>query len=117
MSGRRGSRPVYSTAAGSLCPHCGWPVADCRCSSNLEEVVPASIVAVLRLEKAGRGGKSVTVVDGLPKNRSFVRALQSELQRACATGGAAREGAVELQGDHRERLRTLLAGKGWKTKG
>lgn len=117
MSTRRGSRPVYSTATGSLCPRCGWPVADCRCSSSFEEAIPDSIVAVLRLEKAGRGGKSVTVVDGLPKNRAFVRALQSELQRACATGGAAREGAVEIQGDHRERLRALLAAKGWKTKG
>ena len=117
MVSRRDSRPVYSTAKGSLCQRCGWPVADCRCSASLDEAVPAKIVAVLRLEKSGRSGKSVTVVDGLPKNRAFVRALQSELQRACASGGAARDGAVEIQGDQRERLRPLLAGKGWQTKG
>lgn len=116
------SRPgtVYSTAAGRTCPKCGWPVADCHCSTSLEQAVPerpGQIVAVLRVEKAGRGGKTVTVVDGLPRNRAFLAELAAELKRACGTGGTAHEASVELQGDHRETLRPRLAAKGWTVKG
>jgi translation initiation factor 1 len=117
MSARPGSRPVFSTAQGRLCPRCGWPVADCRCSVRFDEVVPARIVAKLRIEKAGRGGKTVTVVDGLPRNAAFLAALAAECRRACGTGGAAQAATVELQGDHRERLRALLAAKGWEVRG
>ena len=108
---------VYSTARGRVCPKCGWPGRECRCSQRFDEPVPARITVKLRVEKAGRGGKTVTVVDGLPRNAAFVKALAAKLRGACGTGGTAREGCVELQGDHRERLRTLLAGKGWTVKG
>jgi translation initiation factor 1 len=74
-------------------------------------------VVKLRIEKSGRGGKTVTVIDGLPRNASFVAALATELKRACGTGGAARDGAVELQGDLRDRARDLLTAKGYAVKG
>jgi translation initiation factor 1 len=111
------TRPVYSTVSGRLCPSCGWPLADCRCSSRFDEALPAKLVAKLRLEKAGRGGKTVTVVDGLPRNAKFLAALAAETKRACGTGGAAKESTIELQGDHRDRLRELLRAKGWEVKG
>jgi translation initiation factor 1 len=79
--------------------------------------VPAKIACVLRLEKKGRGGKTVTVVAGLPRNPAFLAALAAELKRACGTGGTATDDAVEIQGDHRERLRALLAAKGWRARG
>ncbi len=110
-------RLVYSTEAGRLCPRCGWPKDDCRCAANLEQPVPERIVARLRLEKSGRGGKSVTVVDGLPKNREFLSALASDLKRACGSGGTAGDGCVEIQGDRRETLRPLLAARGFTVKG
>ena len=103
-----------------MCPKCGWPADDCRCASQQpaeDEQVPARIVVKLRIEKAGRGGKTVTVIDGLPRNASFVAALAQELKRGCGTGGALREGAVELQGDLRDRARELLARKGYVVKG
>ena len=84
------SRPVYSTGpsgGGSLCPKCGWPKSDCRCSTRFDEAVPEKIVAKLRIEKSGRGGKTVTVIDGLPKNAAFLAALASELKKALGTGG------------------------------
>jgi translation initiation factor 1 len=117
MAGMTRSRSVYSTEKGSLCPRCGWPTRDCRCSSSLEEAVPPKVVARLRIEKAGRGGKTVTVVDGLPRNPPFLKDLASELKRACGSGGTAGETSVEIQGDHRETLRTLLTRKGWGVKG
>ena len=90
---------------------------DCRCSKAAEEPVPARIACVLRLERKGRGGKTVTVVAGLPRNAAFLSSLASELKRACGTGGTATDETVEVQGDHRERLRPLLAGKGWSVRG
>jgi translation initiation factor 1 len=113
----RERRPVYETGRGRLCPKCGWPADDCRCSKAAEEPVPARVTCVLRLEKKGRGGKSVSVVAGLPRNQAFVAALAAELKRACGTGGTAADGAVEIQGDQRERLRPVLAAKGWVVRG
>ena len=79
--------------------------------------MPARLTCVLRLEKKGRGGKSVTVVASLPRNTAFLAGLAAELKRACGTGGTATDGAVEIQGEQRERLRPLLAAKGWIVKG
>lgn len=79
--------------------------------------MPAKIVAKLRIEKSGRGGKTVTVVDGLPRNREFLKALAGELKKALGTGGATGDTTVEIQGDRREELRGLLAKKGWTVKG
>jgi len=112
-----GSRPVYESGKGRLCPRCGWPIDDCRCSERGDEPVPARIACVLRLEKKGRGGKTVTVVAGLPRNQGFLAGLAAELKRACGTGGTAQEDSVEIQGDHRDRLRPLLAAKGWTVRG
>jgi translation initiation factor 1 len=75
------------------------------------------VVARLRTERAGRRGKTVTVVESLPRNSAFVKALAAELRRACATGGKAMDDRVELQGDHVVRLRELLKAKGWVVKG
>jgi translation initiation factor 1 len=110
-------RVVYSTGTGRVCPTCGWPAESCRCSAREEEKVPEKPVAKLRLEKKGRGGKTVTVIDGLPRNTAFVDALAHELKRGCGTGGTAREGAVELQGDHREKAAALLSARGFVVKG
>jgi len=113
----RGSRSVYETGKGRLCPKCGWPADACRCSNAAAEAVPAKLRCVLRLEKKGRGGKSVTVVADLPRNDAFLAALAGELKRACGTGGTAADGAVEIQGDQRDRLRPLLQAKGWVVRG
>ena len=118
---RSPGRIVYSTEKGRLCPVCGWPADDCHCSKALggerAEAVPARITAKLRIEKSGRGGKTVTVVDGLPGNASFLEDLARELKKACGTGGSVADGVVELQGDRRERLREILAKKGYIVKG
>ncbi len=110
------SRLVFSSET-SVCPKCGWPTRECKCSATLDEDVPAKIVAKLRIEKSGRGGKTVTVVDGLPRNRSFIKELAGELKKACGTGGKAGESHVEIQGDKREAIRRLLQARGWTVKG
>ena len=113
----RGGRIVYSTGAGRICPGCGWPANDCKCSTSADQPIPGRIVAKLRMEKKGRGGKMVTVVDGLPNNAAFLKELCQELKRACGTGGAVDAGLIELQGDLRDRVRDCLSKKGFSVKG
>jgi translation initiation factor 1 len=108
---------VCSTGTGRICPTCGWPADSCRCSSQFDEAVPARIEAKLRLESKGRGGKSVTVVEGLPRNAAFLEELLRSLKKALGTGGTVRQGAVELQGDRQDALRALLAARGFAVKG
>ena len=117
MSRTPPGRLVYTTDSGTVCSRCGWPKTDCRCAANLDQPVPERIVARLRLEKSGRGGKSVTVIDSLPQNRDFLRNLATELKRACGTGGTAIDDGVELQGDLRERVREVLTKRGYAVKG
>jgi translation initiation factor 1 len=117
MTTRQNARPVYSTETGRLCPRCGWPSDNCQCSRPAEDAVPSRVVAKLRMEKKGRGGKSVTVVDGLPNNAAFLRDLSQALKRACGTGGTVVDGGIELNGDLRDRLRPLLSQKGYVVKG
>ncbi|MCX6552543.1 MAG: translation initiation factor [Acidobacteria bacterium] len=75
------------------------------------------VVAKLRIERAGRGGKTVSVVYDLPRNAAFLKDLCQELKRACGVGGTVQDGAIELQGDQRDRLRDLLVKKGFGVKG
>jgi translation initiation factor 1 len=110
-------RVVYSTAGGASCAGCGWPLGDCRCAKDLDEPVPERIVARLRVEKKGRGGKTVTIVEGLPRNARFLDGLAQDLKKACGTGGTVTERAIELQGDRRERVREILSKKGIAVKG
>jgi translation initiation factor 1 len=116
---KNNARLVYSTATAGKCPVCGWPQRDCQCSTRHahQAPVPARIVAKLRVEKKGRGGKTVTVVDGLPQNAEFLKELGQDLKRVCGTGGTVLESGVELQGDVRPRVRDALAKRGYVVKG
>ena len=113
------ARIVYSTATGGTCPGCGWPQRDCKCSSQraANAAVPDRIVAKLRMEKKGRGGKTVTVIYGLPNNADFLKTLCSDLKKSCGCGGATTEDGVELQGELRNRVRPLLEKRGFIVKG
>ena len=119
VSSDRNARIVYSTETAGVCPGCGWPQRDCKCSSQraANDAIPPRIVATLRMEKKGRGGKTVTVLDGLPRNEAFLKELSQELKRACGTGGAVVEGGIELQGDLRQRVRDVLTKRGFVVKG
>lgn len=113
------ARLIYSTASGGKCTVCGWPQRNCQCSSQHQaaEQVPDRVVAKLRTEKKGRGGKTVTVVYGLPKNANFLRGLSGDLKRACGAGGTVLDDGIEIQGDMRERIREALTKRGYVVKG
>lgn len=115
MQGKGRGRVVYRTDGGRCCPDCGAPVAACRCQAQAPAPRGDGTVR-LRQERKGRGGKTVTVVDGLPLDGAGLAAAAKRLKQRCGVGGAVRDGTIELQGDHRETLRALLAAEGYRVK-
>lgn len=67
-------------------------------------------------EVAGRGGKGVTVVSGLPGDEAQLEEMAGRLKRLCGAGGAVRDGVIEIQGDHRDRLVAELCKLGFGAK-
>ena len=108
---------VYSTDAGRMCPACRKPLASCSCAAAKAIATPAGDgIARIRRETGGRGGKTVTVVSGLPLDEAALAALAKRLKAACGTGGTVRQGLLELQGDHRDQVVALLAREGFRSK-
>lgn len=107
---------VYVTGRGRICPGCGQPQAICRCRQARTAPAGDGVVRISR-QTQGRKGKGVTVITGVPLAGAALDALATELKKRCGSGGTVKEGIIEIQGEHRETLLTLLAGRGWKLKG
>jgi translation initiation factor 1 len=73
------------------------------------------VVRVSR-ETKGRAGKGVTLLKGLALDDAALNALGKQLKTACGSGGTVKDGVIEVQGDHCERVLTLLAVQGYKAK-
>ena len=112
------ARTVYSSQAGRLCPRCGKPVSVCRCRAAPKAATgpPNDGVVRVRREKQGRGGKTVTTIQGVPLSADGLRDLAAELKRRCGTGGTAKDGVIEIQGEHVETLMSELAARGYRVK-
>jgi len=67
-------------------------------------------------EVAGRGGKGVSVITGLPLNEAQLEELATKLKKTCGAGGAVKDGKIEIQGDHRDRLVAELVKLGYDAK-
>jgi translation initiation factor 1 len=67
-------------------------------------------------EIAGRAGKGVSVISGLPLDAAGLAELATRLKKLCGAGGAAKNGVIEIQGDHRERLVSELQKLGYAAK-
>lgn len=106
---------VYSTDGGTMCPVCRQAVAACRCRRTAAPPQGDGIVRVRR-ETGGRGGKTVTTVHGAPLAPDALAALGKHLRSACGAGGTAKDGLIEVQGDHCDRVVELLRGEGFKVK-
>lgn len=106
---------VYSTEGGRMCPACRRPVSQCNCSRTPAPAPGDGIARVLR-ETKGRGGKAVTVVRGAPVDAAALVKLGQELKAACGSGGTVKDGDIEVQGDHVDKVMALLQARGWKVK-
>ena len=112
---RERDRTVYSTARGRICPLCGMPAPKCACRASPRAPRGDGIVRVRR-EVQGRHGKTVTSISGVPLPEAELRELASELKRKCGSGGSAKDGVIEIQGDHRDVLCAELESRGYTVK-
>ncbi len=113
-------RLVYSTDGGriSTCPSCGKPYKQCRCddpASTQGAKKSDGIVRIIRDSKH-RGGKTVTIITGIPGNNEAIAALAQQLKKLCGSGGTVKEGVIEIQGDHRDKVQAKLTELGYKVK-
>ena len=105
---------VYSTDGGRMCSDCRRPVAECSCKAA---AVPAGDgVARVSRQSKGRGGKTVTLVKGLALDPVALAVLGKQLRTACGSGGTVKDGVIEVQGDHCDRIMEELKKFGHQVK-
>ena len=105
---------VYRSDVGRICPGCRRPVAQCACKDTRGKPARPGTGAV-RVSRVtqGRGGKSVSVITGLPLDEAALAVLARELKQRCGSGGTVREGTIEIQGEHRDTLVAELLQRGY----
>ena len=99
-----GSRRVYSTTDGDL-----RKARDPRERARLQGDGKVRV----RREIGGRRGKTVTTVSGVPVKDAELKALAGRLKKRCGVGGAVKDGVIEIQGDHREKIVEILRAEGY----
>ena len=109
-------RVVYSTdpEVTRRCPRCGqYP---CICRPEKPSLPPNKQVARLSRDRKNRKGKTVTLISGLQLSSADLEALAKQFKSLCGAGGTVKEGEIEIQGDHRERIAARLEELGYKVK-
>lgn len=101
----QGSDLVYSTDGGRI-----------SAPAEATRAIPDGSAVRVRREKQGRGGKVVTTISGLPLDDAALKVLLKELKHGLGGGGTVKDGVVEIQGDHRDRLVELLKQRGYAAK-
>jgi len=105
---------VYSTELGRTCPDCRQALAQCVCRVA-KRPAGDGVVRVSR-ETKGRAGKGVTLVRGLSLDDEALVALAKQLKAACGSGGTVKDGVIEVQGDHVDKLLPVLQARGFVVK-
>jgi len=103
---------VYSTDSGRMCPQCRKYVAHCICGKPQR---PGGD-GIARVQREKRNGKLVTVVKGLPLDDAELAAFGKQLRSQCGSGGTVKDGAIEVQGDHADKIMAALLAAGHKAK-
>ena len=100
---KQGSRVVYSTVDGDLRKAPDRGLRERRADGDRVKV---------RREVAGRRGKAVTTVSGVPVDDAGLKELAGKLKKRCGVGGSIKNGVIEIQGDHRDVVVQMLGGRG-----
>ena len=106
---------VYSTESGLHCTHCGKPSDQCRCNPSARPRDDNKTVRI-GLSQKGHKGKKVTLIQGLSMTPDELKDFARQLKKKTGTGGALKNGNIEIQGDHRERIGGILEKLGLKVK-
>lgn len=116
-------RLVYSTDNGRVntCPRCGKPYKQCRCdsdtsASNQPSAIKNDGIARVMRDRKHRGGKTVTLITGLPASEETLATLAQQLKKLCGSGGTVKDGVIEIQGDHCDKVMAKLMAMGYKVK-
>ena len=99
-----------------MCPECRRAIAQCICKTAAKARPAGDGVVRVSRESKGRGGKSVTVVKGLALDPAALALLGKTLRTACGSGGTVKDGVIEVQGDHCERIIEALKKVGHNAK-
>ena len=99
------TRLVYSTETGRIKPE-----------KEPEQRPDGDGIVRIRREVSGRKGKGVTTIAGLDLTNSELKVLAKTLKQLCGTGGSVKNSVIEIQGDHREKIRTALEQQGHTVK-
>ncbi len=91
-----------------VCPKCGLPQELCICETIAKETQK---IKIDRVQK--RYGKHMTIIRGIDNSKIDVKNLMKKLKSKLACGGTYKNDEIELQGDHRERVRELLVKEGF----
>jgi translation initiation factor 1 len=112
-------RLVYSTDGGrvSICPGCGQTYKRCRCDAPARGANRKSdgIVRIMR-DRKHRGGKTVTVITGVAASSEGLATLAQQLKKLCGSGGTVKDGVIEIQGDHCDKVQAKLQELGYRVK-
>ena len=112
----RDDRPTVYSTDPNFAKRCQYCHSDpCRCRRPKSQP-PGQQTAAIQREKKGRRGKTVTVVRDLVLTPQDLKALAKLLKKTCGTGGTVKDGAIEIQGDHREKVAEKLRSLNYKTK-
>ncbi|MDD2410363.1 MAG: stress response translation initiation inhibitor YciH [Candidatus Methanomethylophilaceae archaeon] len=95
---------------GGICPVCGLPEELCMC----EEIARGQQCVRISVDSR-RYGKMVTVIDGIDENDINISDLAKQLKNKCAAGGTYKDGRIELQGDHKKKVKAALEEMGFTT--
>ncbi len=99
-----------------MCPACRRPQAACVCAALAAATRQGDGVVRVSRETSGRGGKAVTVIRGIARDDATLVAIGKRLRTACGCGGTVKDGVLEVQGDHRDRVVALLVQDGYTVK-
>jgi len=101
---------VYSTEFGRMCPNCGRTLTKCICKKESRSFPNKKSDGIVRLylDRKSRGGKIVTIIDGLRYSEEQLKDLAKSIKRKCGSGGSIKEGNIEIQGDVRDIVLPML---------
>ncbi len=120
-------RLVYSSDNGRVntCPRCGKPYKQCRCDRfvtpdesaiTLKPAIKNDGIARVMRDRKHRGGKTVTMITGIPVSEETLATLAQQLKKLCGSGGTVKDGVIEIQGDHCDKVMAKLTALGYKVK-
>ncbi len=111
-------RLVYSTDGGrvDICPTCGLSYKNCRCTQATQPTRKSDGIVRVTRDRKGRGGKTVTVIDGVMGSEAELTAMAQQLKKLCGSGGTVKDGNIEIQGDHCDKVMAKLTALGYKVK-